>query len=188
MTVVDSQLKVGPNTEITLHFALCLGDGSEIDSTFTKQPATFRFGDGSLLPGFEAAMTGLTVGSRETFSIPPEHGFGERNPKNMHQLPKSQFPKDMALTEGVMVDFATGPSGYSLPGVVKEVGVEQILVDFNHPLAGRELAFTVEIIDIQIVDELDVSQTGKKPISPVKIDIQHLTDGEEDDLVKNRAG
>ncbi|WP_372865583.1 peptidylprolyl isomerase [Spongiibacter sp.] len=138
---------IGPGTEITLHFALLLEDGSEVDSTFERQAARFVFGDGNLLPGVEAKLQGLKAGDKQLLQLAPEDAFGQRNPANIQRMPRSQFG-DMELSEGLMLNFADAAKA-ELPGVISAIGEEQVEVDFNHPLAGRSLGFRVEIIDVQ---------------------------------------
>lgn len=142
-----SDIRIGPDREITLHFALKLDSGEVVDSTFDKKPATFRFGDGSLLPGFELAIQGLKAGDKRSLEIAPESGFGQPNPQNVQQMPLSQF-EGMELSEGLMVIF-NDAANTELPGVVKAVGDHQVTVDFNHPLAGKTLSFDVEIIEVK---------------------------------------
>lgn len=137
---------VGPEQRVTLHFAIKLATGALVDSTFDKKPATFKVGDGSLLPGFEQVLFGLRVGDRRSFELPPSSGFGPRNPNNVQKMSRSQFD-GMALSEGLMVlfnDAAKAP----LPGVVRSFDDQWVTVDFNHPLAGESLIFEVEILDI----------------------------------------
>ena len=142
-----TDMQIAPGTEITLHFALGIIDGDEVDSTFGGTPATFTYGDGSLLPGVEAKLLGLSAGASETFTLAPEDAFGQRNPANIQRFPRSQFAADMVLEEGVVISFADAARA-ELPGVVSEVSDESVMVDFNHPLAGRRLAFRVEILNV----------------------------------------
>ncbi len=142
-----TDMQIAPGTEITLHFALGIIDGDEVDSTFGGKPATFNYGDGSLLPGVEAKLLGLSAGAIETFTLAPEDAFGQRNPANIQRFPRSQFAADMVLEEGVVISFADAARA-ELPGVVSEVSDESVMVDFNHPLAGRSLAFRVEILKV----------------------------------------
>ena len=109
---------------------------------------TFTMGDGSLLPGFEKQLLGLAVGSKQALLVPQQEGFGARNPQNIQTFKRSVFAHDMDLAEGLIVSFADA-SGAELPGVVKSVGPETVEVDFNHPLAGHQLTFTVEIIHVE---------------------------------------
>lgn len=138
---------IGENSKVTLHFALALENGDLIDSTFDNDPAVFTMGDGSLLPGFEKCLQGLQVGDKQAFVIPQQDGFGARNPQNIQTMKRSGFADDMELAEGLIVSFADS-SGGELPGVIASFDDEQVVVDFNHPLAGRDVTFTVEIVDV----------------------------------------
>lgn len=146
--MTDRTLPVGPGTRVTLHFALLSERGEEIDSTFQRKPATFEVGDGSLLPGFEEAMFGLTAGESATLEVPAERAFGQRNPENVQRMPRHVFAPDMALEAGLVVSFADAANA-ELPGVVTEFDDEEVVVDFNHPLAGQALRFDVSVIRVE---------------------------------------
>ncbi|MGV6807397.1 MAG: FKBP-type peptidyl-prolyl cis-trans isomerase [bacterium] len=143
-----SILAIGPGTRVTLHFSLELDDGTVVDSNFEGSPAAFDVGDGSLLPGFEAVLEGMTAGDAESFTIEPENGFGQHNPQNIQRMKRSEFPEDMALEPGLVVSFAD-PSEGELPGVIASVDEHQVMVDFNHPLAGRNIRFTVKVLSVE---------------------------------------
>ncbi|WP_425916876.1 FKBP-type peptidyl-prolyl cis-trans isomerase [Pseudomonas sp. GWSMS-1] len=145
-SVIQEQ-RIGPDKEVTLHFALKLGNGDVVDSTFDKNPATFKVGDGNLLPGFEQAIYGLKAGDKRSLEISPEQGFGQGNPQNIQVMPRSQF-QDMELSEGLLVIFNDAANA-ELPGVVKAFDDSQVTIDFNHPLAGKALSFDVEIIEVK---------------------------------------
>ena len=147
--------RVGPGSRITLHFSVSLADGALIDTTKNGNPATFTFGDGSLLEGFEQSILSLKVGDRRSVFLTAEQGFGPYNEDNVQRFPGSQFA-DMALEPGLVISFADAARA-ELPGVVKEITDEWVWVDFNHPLAGRELTFEVEIINIVDADSASVS-------------------------------
>ena len=144
-----TDIRIGPDKEVTLHFALKLENGDLVDSTFDKQPATFKFGDGNLLPGFELALQGLKAGDKRSLRIEPEHGFGPSNPQNVQVMPRGQF-ESMELSEGLMVIFQDAAKG-EVPGVVSVFDEQQVTIDFNHPLAGKVLTFEVEILDVKAV-------------------------------------
>lgn len=146
-----TELAIGPGTQVTLHFAIKMADGTLVDSTFDGSPATFSVGDGNLLPGFEQALMGLCAGDEKEFPISPEQGFGQRNPNNIQEIPKNSFADDIELEEGLMVSFADAQQA-ELPGVVAEVNDDVVKVDFNHPLAGRDLIFEVRIIAVAVCD------------------------------------
>lgn len=145
-----TDLTLGPGTKVTLHFALRLPDGEIIDSNFEREPATFTVGDGNLLQGFERAIFGLRAGDKKTLVIKPEDGFGQRNPNNIQRIPRAQFPQDVELSEGLMLSFADAQKT-ELPGVVTSFDDIEVVVDFNHPLAGREVLFDVAILQIEPV-------------------------------------
>ncbi len=142
-----TEQRIGAATQVTLHFAIKLDNGDVVDSTFDKQPATFTVGDGSLLPGFEQALYGLKAGDKRSLPIGPEQGFGQGNPQNIQVMPRAQFA-DMDLSEGLLIIFNDAANA-ELPGVVKAFDANQVTIDFNHPLAGKDLTFDVEIIDVK---------------------------------------
>ena len=133
--------------EITFNFSLALEDGHIIDSNFESSPARFLLGDGSLLPGFEEVLEGLVAGSEAQFLVPPEKAFGQHNPQNVQLIKRSLFDQD-ELQPGLVISFQNGDG--ELPGVVQSLTEEEVMVDFNHPLAGKSIVFTVKIIDVQL--------------------------------------
>ncbi len=135
---------VGPGTRVTLHFSLLLEGGEEIDSTRRNLPATFTVGDGSLLPGFEQALFGLGAGAQVRLNIAAAEAFGEAREENLRFMPKGQFSADVQPEPGLVVSFA-GPGG-ELPGVVRAIEGDLVVVDFNHPLAGKPVIFDVSIL------------------------------------------
>ena len=137
------------SSRVTLHFELSLEDGQIVDSNFEKSPASFTFGDGSLLPDFETALLGMSAGQKDTFVMSPENAFGAYNESNVQRIPRSQF--DMNLEEGMVVSFAD-MSKNELPGVISEIGEKEVVVDFNHPLSGRSLTFKVSIISVEAAE------------------------------------
>ncbi|HEC19707.1 MAG TPA: FKBP-type peptidyl-prolyl cis-trans isomerase [Gammaproteobacteria bacterium] len=147
---------IGPDSEVLMHFTLTLKDGTVAESSRDSEPLQFRMGDGSLVVGLERALYGLHSGSVQTLEIEPQDAFGFPDPANVHALSVHDFPHDMLLEAGVIVNFTT-PTGDELPGTVVEVDDEQVLVDFNHPLCGYTINFAVEILavsnDPQVTDE-----------------------------------
>jgi FKBP-type peptidyl-prolyl cis-trans isomerase SlpA len=149
----NSRVPVGPGTRVHLKFTLGLPSGETVDST-GDSPATFIVGDGSLLPGFERAMFGMTAGESGRFEISAADGFGEPNEENIQTFARSVFDPDIDLEEGLVVSFADQQRS-ELPGVVTRVWDERVEVDFNHPLAGKDLIFEVEVVDvIQVSNEI----------------------------------
>ncbi|HAO87930.1 MAG TPA: peptidylprolyl isomerase [Gammaproteobacteria bacterium] len=143
--------------QVTLHFSLALTNGDLIDSNFGKKAATFRVGDGNMLPGFEQILLGLRAQDEVDQTIPAAQAFGEPNPRNEQLFPLEKFDHlledDLVPTEvGSVVSFKD-PGGFDLPGVVKEIGEKTIKIDFNHPLAGKDIVFKVKILSILPAEE-----------------------------------
>jgi FKBP-type peptidyl-prolyl cis-trans isomerase SlpA len=143
---------VGPGARVTLHFSLALADGSVVDSNYEKKAASFVVGDGSLLPGFEQALTGLQSGAKVRVMLSPEEAFGRINPANIQTLPRHKFSAMLNSSEepvepGTVLSFADG-GGHEIPGVVQRIDDSSLVVDFNHPLAGREIFFAADIISV----------------------------------------
>lgn len=143
----EGQRTIRPGARVTLHFAILLADGREVDTTRRGKPATFTIGDGNVPGGFEAALMGLSSGDDERIPIPPERGFGLRREENVRTLPIADFREAEPLESGLVVAFHS-PDG-DLPGVVQEIRGNEVVVDFNHPLAGRDLIFDVTILRVE---------------------------------------
>lgn len=155
MSSIETNTVIGPNKRVTLHFSVVLLDGTVMDSTKMKEPATFVVGDGNLLPGFEKSIFGLKAGDKRSVVLDAEQAFGPYNDDNLQRMHRSKFNDDMVLEPGVMISFAD-KSKAELPGVVKSVEGEHVVIDFNHPLAGRDMTFEVEIINVVDADSQSV--------------------------------
>ena len=141
-------LDIGPNCKVELHFSLKLADTGElVDSTFEKKPAELVIGDGNLPAAFEAVIHGMKAGERKIELIEPKDGLGQHNPSNVQKISKDQFDPSVELSEGLVVSFQDKAKS-ELPGVVAAIDDKMVTVDFNHPLAGRELEFAVEILSV----------------------------------------
>lgn len=154
--------RINERSRVTLHFAVLLQGGEEVDTTRRGRPATFEMGDGNLLPGFEEALLGMCAGDDAQIPLTPEQAFGEHRRDNVQLMDRDAFA-GVDLEPGLMVSFA-GPGG-ELPGVVRRVFERTVEVDFNHPLAGRHIVFDVSILD---VDDAQPPSTGGQgdPSSP----------------------
>lgn len=138
---------INEKSTITLHFSLALEDGQLIDSTFEKKAPTMTMGDGSLLNGFENCLLGLSIGDKKEFVVEPKDAFGAHNPMNVQYFKTEDFDPE-TLEVGMIISFIDAGQ-HELPGVVSSFDDEQVEIDFNHPLAGKNLLFKVEIIDVQ---------------------------------------
>jgi len=138
---------INTSSHVKLNFALHHANGQTIDSTFGKGGVDLTIGDGNLLAGFESCLIGMSVGDRQTFTVLPENGFGQHNPANLQTVKRHQFGTDMVLEQGLVVSFSDA-ANTELPGVVKTIDGDDVVMDFNHPLAGVELKFEVEILAV----------------------------------------
>jgi len=140
------QITIG--SKVTMHFALRLADGTLADSSFDDQPVSFVVGDGSLDKGLELALIGLRAGDRQTLTLMPGQAFGKRDDAALQWVERDRFPPDIALDEGQIIGF-TGRAGEDVAGAVIEIQDQRVRVDFNHPLAEREIEFEVEILSVE---------------------------------------
>ena len=136
---------------LTLHYRLATDDGVDIVTTFNDSPATLQLGQGQLAQPLEACLIGLTEGVTHTFALGPEAAFGPRNPELVQRVSRAMLDENTQLGEqyviGDLVEFAA-PSGGRFAGVLREIDSDGALFDFNHPLAGRPVQFTVHLIAI----------------------------------------
>ncbi|MDX1733390.1 MAG: FKBP-type peptidyl-prolyl cis-trans isomerase [Halioglobus sp.] len=144
-------ITVSEGTRVFVNFSLSLEDGSEVDTNFGGEPVDFVVGDGSLLPGFERLLFGMSPGERQMFTVAPEEAFGYPNEDNVQVLPRAQFEDDVELDVGMVYSFADA-SGAELPGVVAAIDDGEVTVDFNHPLSGRTILFDVLVHRVEPVE------------------------------------
>ncbi|AXI01711.1 FKBP-type peptidyl-prolyl cis-trans isomerase [Aquirhabdus parva] len=146
----NEDTRIAQGSQVALHFSVSLENGIEIDNTRSyPEPVSLVIGDGNLLEGFEKALLGLRAGDRRTVHLPPEDAFGPWNPENVQSFDTVQFVKagDTTPEIGTMMEFQDKGGG-TLAGVVKAVNDDKVEVDFNHPLAGRNVVFEVEIAKV----------------------------------------
>ena len=132
---------------VTLHLSLTLEDGTVAESTFEDSPLTFTMGDGTLVQGLELGLYGLQAGDSQRLALYPEQAFGLRDPEKVQRLPRAEFGAELELEPGLIIGFTT-PAGEELAGAVLSMDGDSVEVDFNHPLAGRNIIFDVNIIDV----------------------------------------
>jgi len=143
-----TQHEIAPHSRVTFHFSLATTEGVEIVSTFGGDPTTLTLGDGSLNEGLELALYGLTPGQEQTLTLTQDQAFGSRDEGKTQRLPVTDFPADMALEPGLVIAFET-PAGEEVAGIVMDLTEQEVDVDFNHPLAGQEVVFRVQILAVE---------------------------------------
>jgi len=137
---------IGPGSDVVMHFAIRLEDGTEVESTAGEQAIAFTMGDGTFIRGLELALYGLRPGDKQTLKISPQEGYGFHDPNQVHTVEISKFPHGIALEKGTIVAFDVGDE--QLAATILERQGESMRVDFNHPLAGHEIEFEVDIIKV----------------------------------------
>jgi FKBP-type peptidyl-prolyl cis-trans isomerase SlpA len=143
---------VGPGSFLTLHYRLAGPDGADVVNTFSDKPATLSLGSGQLAPAIEAHLLGLPEGAHAFFDLPAGIAFGPRNPQMLQRVKLSLMHElgdaDAVYAVGDAVQFPTPDGQSSYAGVVREVGTDWLLFDFNHPLAGQPVRFEVKVLGV----------------------------------------
>jgi len=137
---------------LTLHYRLAGPDGTDVINTFGAKPATLSVGAGQLTPAIEQRLVGLVRGARQTFELDADEAFGPRNPQLLQRVKRSLLDQlaspEATYAVGDVVQFPRpdGEAGYA--GLVRELGEDWLLFDFNHPLAGQRVTFEVDVIEV----------------------------------------
>lgn len=140
--------KIKKGTSVTLHYRGTLEDGNEFDSSYKRgEPMTITAGEGQLIAGFDDALLGMTKGQSKTVTIEPTEGYGPRDEEAVVSLEKTIFPEDLDLVEGMTVPL-TGPGGQSFMARLTSVEDTTVTADLNHPMAGQDLTFEIEVVKI----------------------------------------
>lgn len=132
---------------VAVHYTGKLKNGNVFDSSEGKDPLKFNIGGGRVIPGFETAVVGMEEGEKKTIEISMNDAYGPRRDDMVAEFKREQFPEDMELKPG-MVFQLNNPDGQTLPVVITEVKDESVLVDGNHPLAGQDLIFDLELVSV----------------------------------------
>jgi FKBP-type peptidyl-prolyl cis-trans isomerase SlpA len=140
--------KIDFGCRVKMHFSLTLNDGTEAVSTYQESPLVFTLGDGTMEPLLEYALLGLKAGDEQTLEVSGDEVYGPVDEHKVHRLERATFPDSITLSESQIITFATEP-GESLPGVIKKIEGDQVLVDFNHPLSGKRFNYRVSILSVE---------------------------------------
>lgn len=140
-----SQAKSGDTVKI--HYTGTLEDGTEFDSSAGREPLEFALGGGQVIPGFDSAVDGMSVGENKTVTIPAGEAYGDRHDQLVQEVPKSALPPEMEPSVGMQLQ-SQSPEGQVMNLIITEVADESVTVDANHPLAGQALTFAIELVEI----------------------------------------
>lgn len=141
-------MKVTVGDKVSVHYVGTLNDGTVFDESRSRgETLDFTLGSGQMIPGFDTAIQGMSVGEKRDFKLTPEEAYGPHIPEAIQKVPKGSFPPDAQLTEGMMVH-GTDEKGGSVYGTITEITEDTIVVDHNHPMAGKDLNFSVELVEV----------------------------------------
>ena len=140
-----STAKKGDNVKV--HYKGTLTTGEQFDSSEGRAPLSFTVGAGQMIKGFDDAIPGMKVGEKKTINIAPENAYGEKNVEAIIEFPKSNIPGDMKLVPGMKLQLQN-QAGQPVPVVVTEVKDDVVILDANHELAGKELVFHIELVEV----------------------------------------
>ncbi|HKK84997.1 MAG TPA: peptidylprolyl isomerase [Roseovarius sp.] len=132
---------------VRIHYTGTLTDGQTFDSSEGRDPLEFTVGSGQIIPGLEAAIPGMEVGEKKTVEIAADDAYGQPDPNAQQAVPRAEIPDDIPLDLGTQLQVQT-PQGQVMPVTVVEVTEEQVTLDANHPLAGKDLTFKIELVEI----------------------------------------
>jgi peptidylprolyl isomerase len=140
-----TQAKAGAT--VAIHYTGTLTDGTTFDSSEGREPLSFTLGQGQIIPGLEAALDGMSVGEQKTVTIPADQAYGPHNADGLQHVPRKAIPADIPLEVGIQLQMQT-PDGQAMPVTVTDLTEEQVTLDANHPLAGQDLTFAVEVVEV----------------------------------------
>ncbi|MDR9394139.1 FKBP-type peptidyl-prolyl cis-trans isomerase [Roseovarius sp. SYSU LYC5161] len=132
---------------VRIHYKGTLSDGETFDSSEGRDPLEFTVGSGQIIPGLDQALPGMAVGEKKTVEVPADDAYGQVDPNARQAVPRADIPEDIPLDLGTRLQVQT-PQGEPMPVTVVEVTDEQVTLDANHPLAGRDLTFAIELVEI----------------------------------------
>lgn len=140
-----SEAKKGDKVKV--HYTGKLTDGSVFDTSQDREPLEFEIGAGMMIAGFDQAVTGMKVGDKKTAELSADEAYGQKNDEMVVEVPKAQLPEDLKPEVGQQLGMQQ-PNGQNIPVVVTKVEEETIEIDANHPLAGKDLVFDIELVEI----------------------------------------
>jgi len=140
-----AQVKSGDT--IKVHYHGKLTNGETFDSSAGREPLEFEVGSGAVIPGFDEGVTGMSVGEKKTINIPFAEAYGPKNPEMLIEMPKDRFPADMELEVGMPL-MMSDQEGQQFQVTITEIKDAVVMLDANHPLAGQDLIFDLELVDI----------------------------------------
>jgi peptidylprolyl isomerase len=141
-----TQVKAGDT--VAIHYTGTLADGETFDSSEGREPLEFTVGSGQIIPGLDNAIPGMAVGEKKSVAVPCADAYGETDPNAKQAVPRDQVPPEIPLEIGMQLQMQS-PDGQAIPVTVAELSEEEVTLDANHPLAGKDLNFDIEVVEIK---------------------------------------
>jgi FKBP-type peptidyl-prolyl cis-trans isomerase SlyD len=141
-------MAIGANKVVTLNYKLSDDLGNVIQTTNVNEPFVYLSGNNQILPKLEEAIDSMLIGGKKNIGLNSSDAYGDYDEKAVQQVKRQEFPEDAELEAG-MEFMAQTPDGKPVPFVIKEVKLDEVIIDFNHPLAGKNLNFDVELVDVR---------------------------------------
>lgn len=138
---------VGPGKQVTLDYTLTV-DNKQVESSIGKTPLSYIVGARNIIPGLEAQLNGMHMNEEKVINVAAKDAYGEVDPKAFKEFPLTSLPKGMTPLVGMVLQ-ATAPDGTKFPAVISEIKTDKVVLNFNHPLAGKDLTFKVKILKIE---------------------------------------
>ena len=140
--------KVEIGNKVSVHYRGTLNDGSEFDSSYGREePVSFEVGSGEMIPGFDSAIPGMEIGQKKEITLTSDQAYGERNENAVQTIPRTEFPTDFEVVVGATVQ-GQAPTGQPFLAKIVSENETAVTLDFNHPLAGQDLNFAIELVNI----------------------------------------
>lgn len=149
---------------VSLEYTLKSPDGKILETSKGREPLKYIHGQKMMIPGLEKELTGMKVGAEKHVTVKPEDGYGKINPNAVQEFPKEKIPPN-ALKVGAVLA-ARSPQGMIVPMTVREIKEKTVVMDLNHPMAGKTLVFDIKVVDIQPAPPLP--SQAPKPAAPGK--------------------
>ena len=137
---------IADGKKVRIHYTGTLNDGTQFDSSAGRDPFEFEIGAGKVIPGFDIAVRSMEIGDKKTVTIPTAEAYGEVREEIIGDLPKDMFPPEMKLAVGLPLQMMS-PQGPVMV-TIKEIKETAVTVDANHPLAGKDLTFELELLEV----------------------------------------
>lgn len=179
---MDTQNKprdVADDVVVSIDYTLTV-DGEVVDTTEGDEPLQFLQGHQNIIPGLERELTGMKIGDSKQVVVPPTEAYGEIDPENIIEVPRTEFPPEIPLEPGTELEVKNA-DGEVLSATIAEITSDTVKLDFNHPLAGKQLTFDVKIVDLRTATEEELAH-GHVHYEDEGFDFEEDEDFEEEEL------